>query len=60
MARKFSVFVDEDLIRDLETLRLIERSPRATIIRKAIEAYVTQRRRAIAAHRRKQAQSEAA
>ena len=59
MARKFSVFVDDDLIRDLETLKLIERCPRATVIRKAIEAYVAQRRRAIQALRRKQ-QGEAA
>lgn len=59
MAKKFSVFVDDDLIRDLETLKLIERCPRATVIRKAIEAYIVQRRRTIAAFRRKQP-SEAA
>lgn len=58
--QKFSLLISPDLVRDLDTVKNMDGCSRAATIRKALMDYVASRRRQIQAHRRKQAESEAA
>ena len=57
---QFTVFFPPELVRDLDSLAGIDECSRAALMRRVLSEYVTRRRRAIAAYRRKLAQNEAA
>lgn len=52
--QKFSIMVSPSLVRELDVIKEIDHCSRASVINKALDSYITQRKRAIAAYRRKQ------